>query len=100
MGVFVFTLYVRKVSDLWAGKGGTGISGALEITLKVWFFATTTKKSESSVRIVLEHSRDGGANCLLTITPVSCAGLHHIDDGGQPVVLFGDFLILRWIIVV
>ena len=31
------------------------------------------KNSESSARDVLEHCHDGGTNCLLSTTPVSCA---------------------------
>ena len=42
------------------------------------------KKSESSARNVLEHCRDGGANCLLTTTMVSCGAQHHVGDGGHP----------------
>ena len=42
------------------------------------------KKSESSVRNVLEHCRDEGDNCLLTTTPVFCTTQHHIGDGGHP----------------
>ena len=42
------------------------------------------KKSELSSRNVLEHCRDGGANCLLTTTPVSSTAQHHVDDGGRP----------------
>ena len=44
----------------------------------------SSKKSESSARNVLEHCRDGGANCLLTTTPVSCAAQHHVGYGGHP----------------
>ena len=33
------------------------------------------EKTESTARNVLEHCRDGGANYLLTTTPVSCSTL-------------------------
>ena len=42
------------------------------------------KKYESSARNVLEHCRDGGANCLLSTTPVSCGEQDHIGDRGHP----------------
>ena len=41
------------------------------------------KNYESSTRNVLEHCRDGGANCLLTTTPVCCAAQHHVGDRGM-----------------
>ena len=49
------------------------------VTFKVWFFAI---KSESSARNGLGCC-GGGANCLLTTTPVSCAAQHHVGDGGH-----------------
>ena len=55
--------------------------------------------SESSARYMLEHCHVGGATCLLT-TPLSCATQHHVDDGGVPVVLFGDCLTLCCVLVV
>ena len=64
-------------------------------TTGVWFFG---KKSQSCVRNALEHCRNGGANCLSTSTPVSCAAQHHIGD--IPVVLFDDCLTLWRIFVV
>jgi hypothetical protein len=39
------------------------------------------KKYESNV---LEHCHDGGTNCMLTTTPVSCPTQHHVGDGGYP----------------
>ena len=42
------------------------------------------KMSESSARNVLENCRDGGANFLMTTSPVSCAAQHHVGDGGHP----------------
>ena len=41
------------------------------------------EKSESSARNVLEHCRDGGANCLLTTIPIFCAAQHDVRDGGH-----------------
>ena len=41
------------------------------------------KKSESSVRNVLEHCCDRGAKCLLTTAPVSCTARHHIGNVGH-----------------
>ena len=32
---------------------------------------------------MLVHCRDGGANCLLTITPFSCAAQHYVGDVGN-----------------
>ena len=54
-------------------------------------FGFSPKHSESNARNVLEHCRDGGDNCLLATTVISCAAQHHI---GMSVVIFGDCLTL------
>ena len=70
--------FLRKVFDLRAGNkmvipGEPDVAGSLANHRSLIFHQ---KKSESSERNMLEHCRDGGANCLLTTTPVSCAGGH------------------------
>jgi hypothetical protein len=46
------------------------------------------KKSESSAKNVLKHYRDGGVNCPLTTSPVSCTTQHHIDVTEYPCSTF------------
>ena len=77
---------VRKVSDLWVGTARNRREPYQEIKEpgKPQESGFSLKKSESSVRNVLEHCRDGGTNCLLTATPGSCATQHHEGDGGHP----------------
>ena len=70
---------VRKVSDLRArGKNWhTWRVRSRREPREPLEFGFSPKHSESSAMNVLEHCRDGGANCLLTTTPVSWAAQHH-----------------------
>ena len=79
-------LFVREVSDFQVEKAISGREPYQESKKsgKSQESGFSLRESESSARNVLEHRRDGGANCLLTTTPVSCTAQHHVDDGGHP----------------
>ena len=51
------------------------------------------------MRNMLEHSRDGGTNCLLTTTLVFSTAQQHIDNEDIR-ILFGDCLTLWCILMV
>ena len=69
-----------KYPTFWGGGRHTWNAGNL-ITLKVWFFS---KESLNQVQGMCWSSRDGGADCLMTTTPISCAAQHHIGEGRHP----------------
>ena len=80
---FHCTKFVRKVSDLQPLIFGEQPEVSGSHIRRVRSLVFHQKKSESSARNVLEHCRDGGANCLLTTTPVTWATMHHVGDGGH-----------------
>ena len=57
-------------------------------TTGVWFFA---KKDWIKCEECAGDCRDGGINCLLTTTPVSCTAQHHIGSGGHPCSILWRF---------
>ena len=87
---------VRKVSSLGAGtaKNRREPYQVSKKPGKPQESGFVPKKSESSARNVLEHCRDGGANCPLTATPVSCAVQHHVGNEGHPCSTVSDCLTL------